>query len=357
LHRAAVVSPQAITLNDGTIFVTYSDNYGAGPQILIWANLAGTILREDTLNLSNITFLYPEDMRAMLVEFHPYPAGQQTVIDANLHPFGTDGVPQTIEPLYHDTLAIGIFSGGAAYDFTNGELKMLIGTVQPATSPVEYRLRILRHTPGNTVVYDAFDPGPIPINHFATYWSIATGPWNMSVIGFVVVQTGGEQQVWFEGVDQNGMSSGMVHIIPVPADEAANGVFMLADGLTVYATYTLAPLPGGPAGGAYLTAFPLDEILAAGEPPQLQPASFQFSAYPNPFNPSVRLNYELAAPGPVILAVYDVEGRLVQTLVSEMQSAGSHYVLWNAQNLPSGVYLARVSAGPVSRVQKLMLMK
>lgn len=345
-----------MVLSDGTLFVTYSD-YSIGQQILIWATGGGTILNEDSVGMNLISFVYAEGTRAMLLEFNPHNVDTLTVIEANLHPFEPDGTPLPVEQIYVDTLAADVYSSGSSYDYTNGELKLLVATVRPAESPVEYRLRLIRHTPGSTIVHDAFDPGPLPVQHFASYWTIATGPWNMSVVGFVVAQLNVEQQVWVEGLDENGQSSGLVHIIQMPDNEAANGVALLVNAGTVYACYTIVPLPGGPNGGAFLTGFPLDEILAAEDDFIPQPNSFTLSAYPNPFNPTTTISFSLPSAGFVELIVYDLTGREVSTLLSGMKNAGQHNVVWNANGLPSGIYFARMQTGDVTQVRKLVLMK
>ena len=83
-------------------------------------------------------------------------------------------------------------------------------------------------------------------------------------------------------------------------------------------------------------------------------------AAPNPFNPRTELRFELAAGGPVLLELFDVQGRRVRTLVSGRLAAGEHRVLWQGRDdggrdLPSGLYLARFRADGVQRTAKLML--
>jgi hypothetical protein len=68
------------------------------------------------------------------------------------------------------------------------------------------------------------------------------------------------------------------------------------------------------------------------------------SSYPNPFNPSTEIRYELPEPARVSLTVYDVLGRVVETLLDETKEAGYHTVHWNAAGRSSGVYLARFTA-------------
>jgi len=91
---------------------------------------------------------------------------------------------------------------------------------------------------------------------------------------------------------------------------------------------------------------------------KLTPAGFNLSQnYPNPFNPSTVIGYELSAVSHVTLKVYDVLGREVKTLVDERQTAGNHFVTFNAANLPSGVYFYRLEAGANIAVKKLILVK
>jgi hypothetical protein len=81
------------------------------------------------------------------------------------------------------------------------------------------------------------------------------------------------------------------------------------------------------------------------------------SAYPNPFNPSTALTFRLTASSHVNLQVYDTAGRLAAELVNGWREAGTHEVTFDASHLPSGIYLARISAGSSTSVQKIVLMK
>ena len=66
--------------------------------------------------------------------------------------------------------------------------------------------------------------------------------------------------------------------------------------------------------------------------------------YPNPFNPSTVIPFELKSSAVVELAVYDMLGRRIQTLTEGRLPAGSHTVSWEvAENLPGGIYIARLS--------------
>ena len=79
--------------------------------------------------------------------------------------------------------------------------------------------------------------------------------------------------------------------------------------------------------------------------------------YPNPFNPSTNISYNLTIGGHVILRVYDVLGREVKTLVNEDESAGYHSVVFDASRLASGVYFYRLTASGMTQVRKMLLTK
>lgn len=79
--------------------------------------------------------------------------------------------------------------------------------------------------------------------------------------------------------------------------------------------------------------------------------------YPNPFNPVTTIPYALDTPQHVTLTVYDVLGRVVATLVDEVQAAGPHRVVFAAEGLPSGVYVCRLTGARDTRVRPLLLLK
>ncbi len=79
--------------------------------------------------------------------------------------------------------------------------------------------------------------------------------------------------------------------------------------------------------------------------------------FPNPFNPRTAISFQLTAVSYVRLKVFDGLGREVTTLVDSERSAGSHTVTWNAQNLPSGVYVYRIVAGNFTDSKRMLLIK
>ncbi|MBC8204938.1 MAG: M28 family peptidase [FCB group bacterium] len=79
--------------------------------------------------------------------------------------------------------------------------------------------------------------------------------------------------------------------------------------------------------------------------------------YPNPFNPSTVISFELRDAGEVSLVVYDVQGREVQSLVSGHLSPGYHEAVFDGSELSSGMYFVRLEAGDFRQVRKMLLIK
>ncbi len=110
-------------------------------------------------------------------------------------------------------------------------------------------------------------------------------------------------------------------------------------------------------------AFPKSEIsliavsVKANEPAMV-PGSFELHQnYPNPFNPTTTLNFDLVKDAQINLSVYDVTGRLVTTLVDKKMQAGFHTLTWDAQNIASGVYFAKLVSANQTAVKKMTLIR
>lgn len=88
------------------------------------------------------------------------------------------------------------------------------------------------------------------------------------------------------------------------------------------------------------------------------PAKISLSQnYPNPFNPSTTISFNVAQSGKVQLNVYNMNGQLVQQLVDGQLAAGQHSSIFNATNLPSGVYLYRLVTPSQTITKKMTLLK
>jgi len=79
--------------------------------------------------------------------------------------------------------------------------------------------------------------------------------------------------------------------------------------------------------------------------------------YPNPFNATTALRFDVPAESRVQITLYNVAGQEVARPVDQVMAAGSHSVLYDAGNLPTGMYLVKMTAGEFSAVQKMLLLK
>lgn len=93
------------------------------------------------------------------------------------------------------------------------------------------------------------------------------------------------------------------------------------------------------------------------------PAQYQLMQnYPNPFNPETTISFSLPRASMTNLRIYDIQGRILRTLVDAFQSAGEHKIKWdgmteNGQRLSSGIYFYKLKAGSFSQVKKLILVR
>jgi hypothetical protein len=79
--------------------------------------------------------------------------------------------------------------------------------------------------------------------------------------------------------------------------------------------------------------------------------------FPNPFNPTTTIFYQIINPGKVVLNVYDLLGRKIRTLLDEYKSPGYFSVSFNAENLSSGIYFYQLESGDKIAVKKMLLLK
>lgn len=93
------------------------------------------------------------------------------------------------------------------------------------------------------------------------------------------------------------------------------------------------------------------------------PVSFRlYPNFPNPFNPSTRIRYELPRKSWVKMQILNTLGMEVRTLVNEVQSAGRYEVEWDGRDnqgrrVAGGIYLVRLRAGEIVQARKMVLLK
>lgn len=106
-----------------------------------------------------------------------------------------------------------------------------------------------------------------------------------------------------------------------------------------------------------------DETLVGGtsvESQQLSSIPQKYSLeqnYPNPFNPSTNINFSLNESGYTVVKVYNMIGEVVETLVNQELSAGTHQLKFSANNIAAGVYFYRITSGDFTATKKMILLK
>ncbi len=126
-------------------------------------------------------------------------------------------------------------------------------------------------------------------------------------------------------------------------------------------------------GEIYVTAVATDMIPAIdtiqvcyqadiGDEPEIPRQTLLYTNYPNPFNSTTEIHFNLADPGQVKVEIFDISGRLVKTLADDHYPAGPHTLNWDSRNeysdkIASGTYLYRLKTADKTIVKKMALLK
>jgi hypothetical protein len=98
-----------------------------------------------------------------------------------------------------------------------------------------------------------------------------------------------------------------------------------------------------------------------GEPSETEntiPCSYSlYQNYPNPFNPVTTITYDLPDAASVEISVFNIQGRIIKTLVNDFRTAGRHHVVFDASGLASGIYYYEMKTNSFNSVKKLIFTK
>ncbi|PJB01547.1 MAG: hypothetical protein CO127_03195 [Ignavibacteria bacterium CG_4_9_14_3_um_filter_36_18] len=100
-----------------------------------------------------------------------------------------------------------------------------------------------------------------------------------------------------------------------------------------------------------------DAVLHKTKPELEEVFNYEIGAYPNPFNPSTTIRYQIPEDGMVTLMVYDILGREVKTLVNNFKTKGRYEVTFDASNFASGLYIYEITSGSYKASKKMTLIK
>ncbi len=104
--------------------------------------------------------------------------------------------------------------------------------------------------------------------------------------------------------------------------------------------------------------FNIDYPNSIGNPITLEPKDYQlYQNFPNPFNPSTKIKFDIPKQANVVIKVYDILGKEIKTLLNENKSPGSYIIDFNASGFTSGVYFYRITAGNYTDTKKMIVLK
>ena len=212
------------------------------------------------------------------------------------------------------------------------------GALSTATAATEFQV-----TNNGTISYliDGVANPSLTFQRGSTYIFHINTPGHPFLIN--TVQGTGTTNAYDTGVTNNGITSGDLTFV-VPAS-APDGLFYNCQ---------FHPL---------MTGTITNEGTVATIDRLPRPTGFRlYSNYPNPFNPTSTIRYDLPEAARVTLAIYDVMGREVARLVDGSMEPGTHSVEWNGQDqagrgLPSGVYIVNLTTPQDRRSIRMMLLK
>jgi len=100
-----------------------------------------------------------------------------------------------------------------------------------------------------------------------------------------------------------------------------------------------------------------NNLAKLNELPTIPTENKLYDNYPNPFNPTTQIKYSIKESGLVQIKVYDILGKEITTLVNERKDAGSYTIDFNANKLPSGVYIYQLTTPGFTQARKMILTK
>jgi len=128
--------------------------------------------------------------------------------------------------------------------------------------------------------------------------------------------------------------------------------------ITFYAAGNAANNNGNNTGDyIYTTSFTTQLATGIEDETPLTPTSLALSNFPNPFNPSTTISFQLPRAGEILLEVYNTGGQRVETLINGFEQAGTRTATWDASAFPSGVYLYNLTFEGQTVSHKMLLVK
>lgn len=341
------------------LFLTFFD-WGVPARMLLWLSEDGEVHRQQSEEITEVSFLYSVGDTAMVVEYVPRFEEEWLWHLLAVHGYGQNGARVFSDTLLVDTLDQGpifdhIFVGSSFHE-RNGNLIAALITASGFQYPENYRAQIVRYASGEAVVHEPFEPGAPPVQGYLSHFRVAHGGNGGGVLLWFSVYSAQNVGLRARAFDAAGAPYAGVREFSPDSAQLPYGLSVVEHDGTVYATYA-AQSSIASSRGVYAVGFPERDLLDVDVSPSALPASFALSAYPNPFNAATRIEFTLPRAADASLIAYDLSGREIARLMDGKYSAGANSILWNAEKLSSGSYFVRAQSDGVSQTTKLILIR
>lgn len=348
-----------IGVADTAVFLTYSAGVANDQQVVVWFNTRGTVIGREDLDYAQIQYAYPDHNRAMLVQFQLLYTDDGVQPLLIVHAFSPDHGEDAPDTLYQELLSPpGLFYRNV-FDAQDGELTAAMLTfwdIDEEPTWDELRMRMMRYTPDSRFIGDEHTVELLTGMEYIDKPALVAAPERGAVLAYAM-ETQDGPQIHYKRLQADGHPLPLERNQPLTPGQALSGLELRIHAGTLYTAYTAQSFSDTSGFGTYLMGFPLREISMDVPPRPEVPQAISLTVYPNPFNGSARLQWTMPAASSVSFRVYDVNGRLVQTLPAHDYAAGTHTLLWAADPLPSGVYFLRLSTPHDQRSFKAVLLR
>jgi hypothetical protein len=180
-----------------------------------------------------------------------------------------------------------------------------------------------------------------------------------------------EESGWTVGVNESGFVIGLAQGTgsPIPAGEGLLteipwniGNFPQISGKVSIVDVQVAGYFGAEMSSETGDPYFIGPNLSTMESKRIPDTHTLYSAYPNPFNPTTRLRYELSNSEYISIIIYDLKGEYIKSLVNSIQGAGYRTIVWDATNylgqpVSAGMYIYTIQAGEFRQTRKMVLLK
>ena len=256
--------------------------------------------------------------------------------------------------------SIPIAAGAAARGIApvgNGEYLFINST---STAPMYIKA-------DGTVLY-TFDTATIPSGTAINYFEVETESLTRKFVGVTNAWSAGTKVIELLGSAGDGLCTSL-NVIAAPTDNYKVNANGNATGLAVYDVYENALIELITNNGVSAYSFEKienDPVIPVRDTTAIAnaiPDNFAlYQNYPNPFNPTTTIRFDLPRDTKVNLAIYDISGRKIMTLVNDYVAAGYQEVVWNGTDMngnpvSSGMYLYKLQSAEMVDIKKMTFLK